>query len=135
LAEKKRVLVADDEERILILLEANLVAAGYEILTANDGREALSILDNGPVDAVITDMNMPGASGLEVIAAVRRLYGQHLPAIVITAYGSVQNAVDAMHQGATDYLEKPFDMSALRECLAKWLLEAETHGNPRIPSE
>ena len=59
--------------------------------------------------------------GLEVIQAARRRYGPKTPIIVITAYGSVHNAVEAMRTGATDYLEKPFDMADLRTCLAKWL--------------
>jgi DNA-binding NtrC family response regulator len=114
-------LVADDEDRILLLLEANLSAAGYEVLTAHDGKQAIALMQDQVVDAVITDMNMPEAGGLEVIQAVRRIYGPKVPVIVVTAYGSVQNAVEAMHRGATDYLEKPFDMADLRACLAKWL--------------
>ncbi|MCG3198966.1 MAG: response regulator [Candidatus Omnitrophica bacterium] len=123
--EQLRILVADDEERILLLLEANLKAAGYEVVTVHDGKQAIEALSSTPVDAVITDMNMPEAGGLEVTEAARKLHGPHLPVIIITAYGSVQNAVEAMHRGATDYLEKPFDMGDLRACLAKWLEEAE----------
>lgn len=114
----------DDEERILLLLEVTLRAAGYEVLVAHDGQEAINLLEKEPVNAVITDMNMPQVGGLEVIAAVRRLHGNKVPVIVVTAYGSVQNAVDAMHRGATDYLEKPFDMADLKACLAKWLEES-----------
>ncbi len=121
---KLRILIVDDEERILILLRANLEAAGYEVLAAQDGRQALTILEREQIDAVITDMNMPEIGGLEVIQAVRRLYGRKVPVIVVTAYGSVQNAVEAMHKGATDYLEKPFDMADLRACLTKWIEEA-----------
>ena len=62
---KLRILVVDDEERILILLRANLEAAGYEVLAAHDGRQALTILKRERVDAVITDMNMPEIGGLE----------------------------------------------------------------------
>jgi DNA-binding NtrC family response regulator len=91
----------------------------------------LTLLDQQPFDAVITDMNMPGARGIDVIDRTRAKYGRGVPVIVITAYGSVQNAVEAMQQGAADYLEKPFDMEDLRTCLAKWL--ENPHGNPRIP--
>ena len=121
LTEKVRVLVADDEERIRILLEANLESAGYEVVLAPDGRAALEILAKEDLDAVLTDMNMPGATGLDVIDSARRRFGPKFPIIVITAYGSVTNAVEAMRHGATDYLEKPFDMSDLRSCLSKWL--------------
>jgi len=114
-------LVADDEERILILLQANLEAFGFEVRTAEDGNQALQLLENESFDAVITDMNMPGAGGMDIIRYVRRELGPSLPVIVITAYGSVQNAVHAMQAGATDYLEKPFDMSDLRKCLSKWM--------------
>ena len=127
--EKPRVLVADDEERILILLQANLEAFGFEVKTAVDGTQALHLLENETFDAVITDMNMPGAGGMEVIQHVRREFGPSLPVIVITAYGSVQNAVHAMQAGATDYLEKPFDMGDLRKCLSKWI-DAATVTDP-----
>jgi len=121
LIDKPRVLVADDEERILILLQANLEAFGFYVQTAEDGHQALRFLESEEFDAVITDMNMPGAGGMEIIQHVRREHGKDLPVIVITAYGSVQNAVHAMQAGATDYLEKPFDMGDLRKCLAKWI--------------
>ncbi|MCA9416406.1 MAG: response regulator [Candidatus Omnitrophica bacterium] len=127
--DKPRVLVADDEERILILLQANLEAFGFEVRTAEDGHQALGLLENERFDAVITDMNMPGAGGMEIIQFVRREFGPSLPVIVITAYGSVQNAVHAMQAGATDYLEKPFDMGDLRKCLAKWI-EAVSVSDP-----
>ena len=122
--DQPHVLVADDEERILILLQANLEAFGFRVKTAGDGNQALKLLREETFDAVITDMNMPGAGGMEVIEYVRREFGPSLPVIVITAYGSVQNAVHAMQAGATDYLEKPFDMSELRRCLAKWIESA-----------
>lgn len=125
---KARVLVADDEERIRILLEANLEAAGHEVVLACDGSEALALLEKGNLDVVVTDMNMPGATGLQVIESVRNRYGPNLPVIVITAYGSVTNAVEAMRMGATDYLEKPFDMAELRQCVEKWL---EMSAEPR----
>lgn len=128
LSDKTRVLVADDEERIRILLEANLEAAGYEVVLSPTGTDALSRLEQEKFDAVITDMNMPGANGIEVIKRVRQHYGRSVPVIVITAYGSVQNAVEAMKQGATDYLEKPFDMGDLRSCLAKWLAMSSSNG-------
>ncbi len=122
--DKPCVLVADDEERILILLQANLEAFGFEVKTAEDGNQALQLLETDTFDAVITDMNMPGAGGMEIIRHVRREFGPSFPVIVITAYGSVQNAVQAMHAGATDYLEKPFDMGDLRKCLSKWIESA-----------
>ena len=129
LSKKVRVLVADDEERIRILLEANLEAAGYEVLLAPDGKAAVGIVSEEDLDAVITDMNMPGATGIDVIDAARRRFGPKFPVIVITAYGSVTNAVEAMRHGATDYLEKPFDMGDLRACVNKWLEMASSQPN------
>ena len=129
--ENPRILVADDEDRIRILLEANLEAAGYQVVLASDGTEALALLEEQAFDAVITDMNMPGARGIDVIDRTRAKYGKSVPVIVITAYGSVQNAVEAMQQGAADYLEKPFDMEDLRACVAKWL--ENPNGEPRLP--
>lgn len=135
MSKKNRILVADDEERIRMLLEAHLAAFGYDVDLAYDGSQALEKLKSGDFDAVITDMNMPGASGLEVILEARRLFGPHLPVIVITAYGSVQNAVEAMRDGATDYLEKPFDMADLRACLEKWLAENSKFGGNHKSAE
>lgn len=136
LSKKNRILVADDEERIRMLLEAHLAAFGYDVELACDGSQALEKLKSGDFNAVITDMNMPGASGLEVILEARRQYGPYLPVIVITAYGSVQNAVEAMRDGATDYLEKPFDMGDLRACLEKWLEEdSKQKGNTSSGNE
>lgn len=129
LSKKLRVLVADDEERIRILLEANLEAAGYEVVLAPDGRAAVAIVSEEDLDAVITDMNMPGATGIDVIDTARRRFGPKFPVIVITAYGSVTNAVEAMRHGATDYLEKPFDMGDLRACVSKWLEMASSQPN------
>jgi DNA-binding NtrC family response regulator len=101
------ILLAEDEPTILVTLRDALVAAGHRVSLARDGRTALQALAARPFDAVVTDVRMPGASGLEVLKAAR---GMSPPAevLVITAHGTIEQAVEAMAKGAFSYLPKPF---------------------------
>lgn len=101
------VLVVDDAPATLEVIERNLTAHGYRVYTAPRVAEALSILDSSPVDLVVTDLKMPGASGLELVRHVR----ENCPdteVMMITGYASVESAVQAMKAGAEEYLAKPF---------------------------
>lgn len=102
-----RILVVDDEQAIRLALDRALRAAGYEVAVAVNGEDALGQLAAGNWDLMLLDMRMPGIDGLEVLGRLRE--GQSdLPVVMITAYGSVPTAVEAMKLGAVDYLEKPF---------------------------
>ncbi|MDA1195747.1 MAG: sigma-54 dependent transcriptional regulator [Planctomycetota bacterium] len=113
-----RVLLADDERAIAITLADDLRRAGYEVQAASDGPEALARYEAGSFDAVITDLNMPGMSGMELLERVRR---SEVPAevIIITGYGTIDSAVDAMRKGAFDYVLKPFNNDEILEKLRK----------------
>ncbi len=103
---KKRVLVVDDDESLRRVTQVQLEQAGYQAATAADGREALTVLQKSPADLVITDLKMPGMSGLELLRRIRTDYPGVL-VVMITAFGTVESAVEAMKAGAYDYITKP----------------------------
>jgi len=104
---RPRVLVVDDKENILTLFE-RILGEGYQVTTAADGARAIALLGGDPFDVVITDLRMPGADGFEVLRAVKAS-APETEVVMMTAYATVQDAVEAMRQGAYDYLQKPFD--------------------------
>jgi len=108
----ERILVVDDEVEIGEMIKLRLSEEGYCVETVADGRQALAILASQTFDLIITDLMMPDMSGLDVLAEVkRRLPGAEV--ILITAHGSLDSAVEALRQGAHDYLTKPFSLGAL----------------------
>jgi two-component system, NtrC family, response regulator AtoC len=111
-----KILVADDEQNLRRVLVALLKREGHEVLQASNGLEAIEML--GDVDIVITDLRMPGADGMEVLRAAAKNF-PHTPVIMITAYGSVGQAVEAIKAGAFDYIEKPFEQDAIRMIIEK----------------
>jgi len=114
---RHRLLVVDDAPDTREVLHRNLTSRGYEVVTAGDVAEALAILSASRVDLVITDLKMPGASGLELVRHVRdQLKGAEV--ITITGYPSVEGAVAAMKSGAEEYLTKPFTQDELFAAVA-----------------
>lgn len=107
----EKVLITDDDEMLLRLMVSYLERNGYEVAGAKDGYEALGLMQlNGPFAVLVTDLSMPGMSGLELLRAARKLDPQ-LEVIVISAAGTVESAVAAMREGgAYNYLLKPFEM-------------------------
>jgi two-component system NtrC family response regulator len=106
------VLIVDDEKNYTLILSAVLEEEGFETLTANSGHEALEILKNSDVDLVLTDMKMSAMDGIELLENVKRK-DPELPVIMMTAYGTVEKAVEAMQKGAYNYILKPFDNESL----------------------
>ncbi len=102
-----RILVADDDAVIREGLRRILTAEGYEVEVVSNGRAALERLEQKHFRLLVTDLKMPGMSGLEVLQAIRS-FQPELPVILITGYAAIDNAVEAMKNGATDYLSKPF---------------------------
>ena len=102
------ILVVDDDETQRKMLRKILVREGYDVEIAAGGREALEIFREKGADVVITDIKMPGMDGLQLFQEMKRL-DKDVPVILITAYGDVQSAVQAMAEGAAYYLEKPVD--------------------------
>lgn len=107
------ILLVDDEESVLYTLQAVLKTEGYRIEKARSAKEAIDLLNTQTFDLVISDVNMPGASGLELLDSIRDRDPNCL-VILITAYGSEAIAVDAMRRGAYDYLPKPFANDELK---------------------
>jgi two-component system, NtrC family, response regulator AtoC len=117
--EPKRVLIADDEINIRRVLEAILRRDGYDVVTAANGLEALAGMSRG-VHTVITDLKMPGLDGMGLLRKLSADYPD-VPVVMITAHGSVENAVEAVKLGAFDYIEKPFDQEQIRQVVDKAL--------------
>ncbi|MBZ5708957.1 sigma-54-dependent transcriptional regulator [Nannocystis pusilla] len=107
-----RILVVDDESSARSALSELLREEGYEVQSAADGYKALGRIDQWEPDVVITDVKMPGLSGLELISKLREIYPD-VAVVVMTAFGSVEGAVEALHLGADDYLSKPVDLPQL----------------------
>ncbi len=106
--EKKNILIVDDEENMCRILSELLTRAGYSIYDTGNAKEALKIFKDNEISLVITDLIMPGINGLQLLSMVKEI-DPALPVILITAYGTVDTAVEAMKQGAYDYILKPFD--------------------------
>jgi len=117
---KPSILLIDDDPSLRRVIEYSLVESGYSVLPAASGEEGLTLFHQGPCDAVITDITMPGMSGLEVLVKVRQA-DLNVPVIIITAYGTIESAVSAMRQGAFDYITKPFNRDELRITLERAL--------------
>jgi DNA-binding NtrC family response regulator len=120
------VLVVDDERNIRNNLGMVLEAEGYEVDTASNGDDALLRVKEGHYDIAFVDIQMPKMDGLELLRYLRGLRPK-LPVVMLTAYGTVSRAVEAMKLGAVDFLEKPFDPKAI-ELLCKEILEREKIG-------
>jgi two-component system, NtrC family, response regulator PilR len=110
---KPRILVVDDERSMRELLAIVLRREGYDVMLAENGREAVDALEKGPVDLLISDIKMPDMSGVEVLRAAKQI-DQDILGIMITAFASTDTAVEAMRLGACDYLSKPFDIDLLK---------------------
>ncbi|HDI00107.1 MAG TPA: sigma-54-dependent Fis family transcriptional regulator [Firmicutes bacterium] len=104
-----RILVVDDDPLMLDFLKEALLRQGYKVDTAEDGEEALRKVEEKGYDLVITDVRMPGVDGMTVLESVKRDFAD-TEVVVITAYGTIRNAVEAMKMGAYDYLTKPFSV-------------------------
>lgn len=120
----KRVLVADDEEDILELLSELLHRWGYDPVTAKNGREALETFKKQHFDLVLTDLKMPEMDGLELLRKIRE-EDPRVPALVLTGYPTIDSAIQAMQEGAYDYLIKPINPDELRFRIQKALAQSE----------
>ncbi|HWI40189.1 MAG TPA: sigma-54 dependent transcriptional regulator [Verrucomicrobiae bacterium] len=115
-----KILVVDDDASLRRVLEYNLQEEGYDVLTAADGADGLRLFAEQLPDLVITDLKMPGVDGFQVLAAIKEKSPETL-VIVITAFGAVETAVEAMKLGAYDYVTKPFNRDELKLTVKKAL--------------
>jgi len=109
-----KILIVDDEVTIRESLRESLAAEGYAVEIAESGEEALARTHGTVYDLVVTDLRLPGVSGLEILQALRN-QGNQTPVIMMTAYGDVDTAVSAMRSGAYDFIPKPFKLSAIKK--------------------
>ena len=117
---KSRVLVVDDEESIREFLEIMLRKEGYEVTCAEDGQKALDVVKKKTIDLIISDLQMPNMTGIELLRHVRDQYPEML-FMMITAFGTTETAVEAMKLGAYDYITKPFKIDEVRINIANAL--------------
>ena len=124
-ASPAHVLVVDDEPDLRTLYELTLLREGYRVEAAGTLGEACALLDHQRFDAVITDMRLPDGLGLELL---KRMVAQQRQerCVVMTAYGSAENAVEALKAGAFDYLTKPVDLKQFRSVVASAIQESGT---------
>src|SRR6266568_2244709 len=114
------ILIVEDEAKMRRLLELNLSDDGFTTVSAEDAETGLKLLGENPVDLVLTDLKLPGMNGLEFLQTIKR-QNAALPVVVMTAFGSVETAVEAMKAGASDYVLKPFSLAEMRMVIHKEL--------------
>jgi DNA-binding NtrC family response regulator len=114
----KRILVVEDEDKLRRVIQLQLLSAGFAVEQAGSAEEALPLLDKA--DLVLTDLKLPGMSGQELLALAHR-QNANLPVVMITAFGSVETAVEAMKAGAFDFIPKPFSLDHLMQVVNKAL--------------
>ena len=115
---KAQILIVEDDHDLREALVTTLELSKFRVREAANAQEALARLAEAPVDMVVSDVNMPGLSGHELLAEVQRLY-PGLPMMLITAYGQISHAVSAMQAGAIDYLVKPFEPQVLVQAVSR----------------
>ena len=134
LSAKERILVVDDALDTLEVLSRNLSSKGYQVFTASSVPEALQILDEIPIDLVVTDLKMPGVSGLDLVRHVRENM-KNTEVMMITGYATIEGAVEAVKTGAEEYLAKPFTdeelFDAVRRALNKLHIRKANQIEPR----
>jgi DNA-binding NtrC family response regulator len=118
--QKKRVLIVDDEPNVRLVLGTALASVGYEVVDAEDGRRALEQLTSGETsfDLALLDLQMPRMDGIELLSRLRDA-GSTVPVVILTAHGSIPEAVTAMKLGAIDFLTKPITPEVLRRIVAE----------------
>lgn len=128
----KRILIIDDEPNVRLMFRTALESAGHEVVESEGGEQGLRRLRQSPADLVLLDLQMPTMGGMEVL---RRLRSDEnlVPVVIITAYGSVPDAVEAMKLGAIDFLAKPITPDALRKVVVQ-VLERQEGDLPGVPS-
>ncbi len=124
------ILIVEDEPKMLRLLELNLADAGYATRTASTAENGLKILASDRIDLVLSDVKLPGMNGLEFLQAVKRANAA-IPVVMMTAYGTVESAVEAMKDGASDFVLKPFSIEEIKLIVRKELDVRRLHEENR----
>jgi DNA-binding NtrC family response regulator len=124
------ILIVEDEPKMLRLLELNLADDGYTTRTASTAENGLKVLASDRVDLVLSDVKLPGMNGLEFLQAVKRI-NTAIPVVMMTAYGTVESAVEAMKDGASDFVLKPFSIEEIKLIVRKELEVRRLHEENR----
>src|SRR5579859_8169618 len=142
------LLLVEDKAELRQMLKLALSKAGYLVTEAADGTEGVRLIHSQPFNIVLTDLKLPGCSGLDILKKVRET-DPAIPVVVMTAYGSIEEAVKAMKEGAYDFIQKPVDLEHLRLLLQRAVLQqqlvrenlllreevSQLYGFPRILAE
>lgn len=115
---KNKILVVDDDQQMRSAMTEVLERADFSVTTAENGKEALQLLKESPFSTIVSDMRMPELGGNDLLASVKENY-PNIPVVLITAYGTIEDAVQAMKLGAFDFITKPFDASALAQVVKR----------------
>jgi two-component system response regulator MprA len=128
-----RILIVEDDRAVKDALRRALTLAGYEVVAAGDGEEALDEIARTPPDAVVLDIGLPRVDGLEVCRRARML-GNRVPILMLTARDSISDRVDGLDAGADDYMIKPFDVGELKARLRALLRRAHPQSSGEVLS-
>ena len=115
-----KILVVEDDQALAEALHDTLTAAGYDVVMAENGKKALTQLETHPINIIVSDINMPQMSGDVLLKRAKTLYPD-IPFVLMTAYGTIEQAVDAMRDGAVDYMVKPFEAEVLINMVSRYI--------------
>lgn len=122
MADKSHILVVDDEEALRTVLGSELTNSGYDVATASDGDEAISVIQNKKFDLVLLDIKMPNVDGFEVLKFVKKNFPK-LKVIMLTGFADLKNAIESKKHGAEDFVSKPYDLVDLLTTIERVLSE------------
>jgi len=126
------LLIVEDDRDLRDALCITLELAGYTVLAAADGTQALAIMAHERVGLVVSDLQMQPMDGFTLLQEIRRTHAL-VPMVLMTAFGDIENAVAAMHAGATDYLAKPFEPDRLLQLVQRYYLRVPETSDPLLP--
>jgi len=129
-----KILIVEDDYELLEALSDTLSQAGYDVVTASDGEQALSLLADTAVNLVVSDIQMPNINGQQLLKNIREQHTD-IPVMLMTAYGSIQQAVDAMRDGAVDYLVKPFEAEVLVNMVSRYIGQPSDEASAMIVAD
>ena len=122
MADKSHILVVDDEDALRTVLSGELSSSGYDITTASDGDEAISIIQNKKFDLILLDIKMPKVDGFEVLKFIKKHFPK-LRVIMLTGFADLKNAIESKKHGAEDFVSKPYDLVDLLTTIERVLSE------------
>lgn len=122
MADKSRILVVDDEDALRIVLSSELASSGYDVTSASDGEEAVTIIQNKQFELVLLDIKMPKMDGFEVLKFIKKNFPT-VKVIMLTGFADLKNAIESKKHGAEDFVSKPYDLVDLLTTIERVLSE------------